>query len=408
MSPQDFRYSNDKNLFDLYLQNPKVIQIKEKIKNLVSGYGMSHTRNLYAHSVQLQPEIYPDIFKSLNETCKALGFKETIKVFINQSPFLNGYCFRDASGSPIMGLHSALVEKFTGDELKFVMGHELGHLMFEHSELPMPIIAQFRDPKGETLLKIESIIELFVWSRAAEISADRAGYAAIGNLEASVNALFKLSSGLSRQITLEQAKKYLTQIDAFQFTPSSSQAALDPQNKSLDCFQSHPFSPLRIQSLFLFDEFYNGKIKKEDCDHAVSEYLGVMKPKYLSLDDPGSKLLKYFLGYAGYALMHIDSKNENVEQEFLASLIGKDSIDDISFEKEDFVQKRVEVLIADIIEKCSSHQIMNMLLHLCLLVNVDGEHTQEETQLLQSYFVRLGSSEQACVSFLASIRNSLD
>jgi len=55
------------------------------------------------------------------------------------------------------------------DELNFIVGHELGHALFEHYALPTHGILD------EGNIDAEKAMRLMSWSRRAEVSADRAG-----------------------------------------------------------------------------------------------------------------------------------------------------------------------------------------------------------------------------------------
>ena len=88
-------------------------------------------------------------------------------------------------------LSSSLLEGFEPDGLQFVIGHELGHHLFDHRRIPVGALLG-----GEVQIGAALALRLFAWQRYAEISSDRAGLACAGRLEPAAHALFKLSSGL--------------------------------------------------------------------------------------------------------------------------------------------------------------------------------------------------------------------
>ena len=99
---------------------------------------------------------------------KILGLEDKdILPFIYNSHEVNAYC--SYSGQDIViGLSSQLVKLMSKNELVFVIGHELGHALYEHYKLPASGLCQGSIPPSRTL-------QLMSWSRQAEISADRAG-----------------------------------------------------------------------------------------------------------------------------------------------------------------------------------------------------------------------------------------
>ena len=65
---------------------------------------------------------------------------------------------------------SSLLEAFNDSELLFVMGHELGHHVYDHHQIPIGYVLRGRQPPPADLA-----LDLFAWARYAEISAERAG-----------------------------------------------------------------------------------------------------------------------------------------------------------------------------------------------------------------------------------------
>ena len=66
-------------------------------------------------------------------------------------------------------LSSRLLEAFSPEELRFVIGHELGHMVFDHFGIPMPHTAKVEDLAGP-LVSRANALRLYVWCRSAEIS----------------------------------------------------------------------------------------------------------------------------------------------------------------------------------------------------------------------------------------------
>jgi len=75
------------------------------------------------------------------------------------------------------------------DEICFIVGHEFGHALYDHHNLPAYGISQ------GARLPPSKLMRLMSWSRQSEISADRAGMLCCGSIDASVQALIKLSTG---------------------------------------------------------------------------------------------------------------------------------------------------------------------------------------------------------------------
>jgi Zn-dependent protease with chaperone function len=87
-------------------------------------------------------------------------------------------------------LHSGLVEALEEDELVAVLGHELGHTVFEHTFLSSLMGGMlYRRGLGGVLWSLVFLR----WRRLAENTADRVALLACGQLEVVIRALIKLT-----------------------------------------------------------------------------------------------------------------------------------------------------------------------------------------------------------------------
>src|SRR6476646_6576466 len=87
--------------------------------------------------------------------------------------------------------------KMTDSELAFVLGHEIGHIHFQHYRAKLVDSAIGSNEQGKS--RMPSLLQrrLQSWNRLAELSADRAGFAAAHDgLESIVSAFFKLATAL--------------------------------------------------------------------------------------------------------------------------------------------------------------------------------------------------------------------
>jgi len=80
------------------------------------------------------------------------------------------------------------------DELRFVVGHELGHVRLGHTTLNSLVGGMAGIPSPFVASAVLTTAFLW-WNRACEFSADRAGLLACGNPSKAVSALVKLAAG---------------------------------------------------------------------------------------------------------------------------------------------------------------------------------------------------------------------
>jgi Zn-dependent protease with chaperone function len=117
-------------------------------------------------------------------------------MYLDGNPQVNA--FTRGIASPVIVLNKGLVDIMDQGELKFVVGHELGHLklyhfairtMFDSSILRVPWIAYI------PLMIFKLIFLNGRMSRSFEYSADRAGLHATGNVHDAVSCMIKLKTG---------------------------------------------------------------------------------------------------------------------------------------------------------------------------------------------------------------------
>ena len=132
---------------------------------------------------------------------------------------------------PCLTVSAGLLRLFDGAELRFVIGHELGHYLFGHHELPSE--AEASTP--------ESALEAVRRSHYAELSADRAGLCACQDPDASIKAIIKLACGLPSEFLGPDFTSYVEQLRDLE----KSASVADESN-------THPLLPLRARNLVLF------------------------------------------------------------------------------------------------------------------------------------------------------------
>tara|TARA_Y100001958_G_scaffold106675_1_gene74656 strand:+ start:248 stop:1870 length:1623 start_codon:yes stop_codon:yes gene_type:complete len=185
-------------------------------------------------SINVNPDITPDIYMALKKCLNNLNFpEERLSAFVYPSSEVNATCFQGPDDKTIITFSSSLINLLSGEELQFVIGHELGHSLLHHIK---------------NVGKKESALDL-LYSRAAEISVDRIGLLASKDLNSSLKAIIKSSSGLDEKHIRFDVSAFLNQL---RNTSKSSSKIL--QNST------HPSFLLRAKSLLRFsmsDKFFN-------------------------------------------------------------------------------------------------------------------------------------------------------
>ena len=220
----------------------------EVIRKIVGFFGERGIRLLFqANAVRVGPAQFPVLHRLLAEVTTTLDWSDVPELYVTQTPFVNAAAV--GIDHPFIVLHSADLELLDHDELRVLIGHELGHVMSGHAlyrtvlllilELGfqnLPFLA------GLALLPVK--LALLEWYRKSELSADRAGLLASQDPRTSMRVFLKLAGGgkttdMDLDAFLAQAREY-----------EDKGGALDTIYKILNTLAiTHPFATLRAAEL---------------------------------------------------------------------------------------------------------------------------------------------------------------
>ena len=247
------------------------------LKSLLSIYGLRETVNLFikifstlfegfllGEAIKATEKSYPHIYKIGRRVSSILDLKNPPDIFVAQEPLFIAYTIGTKEKHQIV-LSSALVENFSEREISFVIGHEVGHIIFDHlvfhSLIAFWSLFISRIPFLKYIL-FPSFLPLLTWSRNAEISADRVGLFVSRDIKASINAMIKLSGGKGI-LKYVNPQEYMKQFDLLKKSPG----------RFLEIFSTHPFLPKRGKALFVFYNslFYKNVIKHKKITPSLKE-----------------------------------------------------------------------------------------------------------------------------------------
>jgi hypothetical protein len=238
------RFAPEKEAFDTFIQR---FGLEPVLRHFEESGGLSSFRDgILGGHLKLSPTLSPRIFGLLNDVTDALNFTEPLDVFVAEDARVNAFALHALDGMPHMVvLTSSLLERMDDAELRFVLGHEIGHLHYDHYRARLIPHAVGKDKDGDS--RMPSLLQrrLEIWNRLAEISADRAGFAATdGALEPIVSVFFKLASGLGPEHLKFDINAFLQQLEEIRTLA----------NREVICGFSHPVTPIRVRALQLFSE----------------------------------------------------------------------------------------------------------------------------------------------------------
>ena len=315
MNAQTARAQADRALMQALLETPRVRDLLRQLEQADEPYGTR--RNLLARALRLTRAVAPDTWAIVDHCAKTLDCATTLELYVFPSPQFNAACTPPENGRVFILLSSALLEAFDDDELTFVIGHELGHHVYDHHAIPLGLLLG-----GQGQLPVPELLQITAWQRHAEISADRAGLLCCGALEPAARALFKLSSGLAAAPDAARIQAFIQQADELY---READAATSPeQQQHHDWLASHPFSPIRLKAAQLFTDSraFQHDEPMEPLEEQVHELMALMDPSYLHEDSEAAEAMRRLLFAAGAVVAGAHDGVSKVEIEALASLLG--------------------------------------------------------------------------------------
>jgi Zn-dependent protease with chaperone function len=197
ISPRAFQHPADRAATAALNQIPYLDRVVRKLIEL--GYERALRQATLGSAVRLGQEQLPRIWVLEREVFHVLDLDDVPDLYLTQFPLANAMTF--GSGKPVIVLNSELVELLDADGLRVVIAHEAAHVLSDHVlyQTALVILLQLgtavRLPvfAGLPLLAIRTA--LLEWSRAAELSCDRAAALVTRDPMAVCGALMTIAGG---------------------------------------------------------------------------------------------------------------------------------------------------------------------------------------------------------------------
>jgi Zn-dependent protease with chaperone function len=196
----------------------------------------SHHDDLMRRAQRVNEETAPNLTRQV-EICRQRLQPGDLQVYLVRSRQLNAYTF-GLDSPKVVVLYGSLLQILDEDELRFVIGHEMGHVRLGHTWLNSLVGGMAGIPSSIFVTTFLALI-FRGWSRACEYSADRAGLLACGNPEKAISALVKLVAPRA-DLTPTEMSRALARLDAEDD---------DPGNVLGEFFATHPLTIRRVKEL---------------------------------------------------------------------------------------------------------------------------------------------------------------
>ncbi|MFF6956567.1 M48 family metalloprotease [Streptomyces sp. NPDC008317] len=199
-------------------------------------------------SVRVSDEQFAHLNAMLRDACYILDMEKVPAMYVTQDPQPNAMCI--GMDEPIIVVTTGLVELLDEEEMRAVVGHEVGHALSGHSVyrtillfLTSLALRVAWIPLGNLAI-LAIVTALREWFRKSELSADRAGLLVGQDVQASMRGLMKIAGG--NHLHEMNVDAFLKQADEFEAAGDLRDSVL----KILNVLpRSHPFTTVRAAEL---------------------------------------------------------------------------------------------------------------------------------------------------------------
>jgi len=270
-------------------------------------------------AIRVDERQFATLHRLLGEVGRTLDVGELPELYVSSDPVPRALTI--GMDRPFIVVTSGLVELFDDEEMRFALGHELGHAISGHAvyQTLLQRLIQLTGvlsviPGGS--LGVRAIMAaLYEWARKAELSADRAGLLAGQEPAAAHRAFMKLASG-----------GHLEHLDATSFFAQGQEydAAGDLRDSVIKLLlienRTHPFAVVRASELRRwidsgeYTRHLSGAYPRRDADDdaRVSEAAAAAARSYARTFEQTQDALGRFVhdasGWLGSAKLWFDDK----------------------------------------------------------------------------------------------------
>jgi len=239
-----------------------------------SGGENGEHRSFYRQKLPVSGEILPEVEKSLVDACQRLGLpRGAVHAFVRPSSEMNATCYSGIRGAAVIEINAGVIECLSTEELSYVIGHELGHYI-----LPVRWAKVLRDGAF-----MPASLEDARISRECELTMDRFGLLACGDLKHAGSAILKMQSGLSSRHIRSDLAAFI----------QNGRLAFEVEADDGETLSSHPPEFLRLRAInaFTMSDVFRQAAGKEGGQPIAEINAGVQRDLDRAVDALAQRLM---------------------------------------------------------------------------------------------------------------------
>lgn len=341
--------------------------------------------NMVANGLKVTKDTMESLYNICEEVKQSLEFNEEINFYIQGDSEINAYAYisEDPDKPHIIVINSGLFNLMDEKELRYIIGHEIGHLVNKDSYISR--LYNFLYPESNAPEILANRMSQYV--QLAEYAADRYGYQACMDLGACITAMYKLSCGLD-------LKKMDVSIDSL-INQNFEKTRYLVENRVV-CHSDHPTTPMRIHAIYLYAKCPTLKALEEGMDVLFESIPGMTQSDV----DYNMAVLS---ATAGIKLACQDGKMEKFERDIIVEEIAKYELEPSKLLKlalkcdvEEYYNKSISFILDQAPDKIED------FINYCIeLAFADKDFKQTELQLLLEMGKQAGLSDREVFEHIA-------
>ena len=266
LPPEEYEHPFDKAALKKLRSLPGMDTITNFMLNWT--YVKWHLVELKGSNFHVTQESCPELYELIKEVASTLEVENFPEIYTEWGYAVNGYT-TGVKEQTLLVLNSGAVDLLNDAQLKFVVGHEMGHIKSDHVLYHM--MAQLFSTMIGSIPLAESLLTpiqyaLLYWNRMSEFTADRAGLLACQDKEEAIKSIIKMAGVPMKYFDKLDEKSFIKQAEEFEIL---NRGLTDSAIRSLSIMtSSHPWTVFRAGELLKW-------IASGEYDRILNKYGGV-------------------------------------------------------------------------------------------------------------------------------------
>lgn len=405
----DVRYRGDASDVAELMTTYRVADYLETFEENRRQLDQGVRERLLKDGIRLSERLSPRIYAIFRDVCQALQLEAQAEVFCLPSPEINAFAILDVRKDvtySLVGVTAMALERLEDAELRSILGHELGHILFGNNRLAALISTDAANPSVTVLPALGESLYLR-WRKKAEISADRISILASRNFRSTATSLLKATFGLSERNLNLDIQALVGQVDEIRGRPELMEEA----------FASHPLLPIRLKAAELFSRSAKAKragypvegtpIGDGELEDAVDELVKLTRRYPFQ---PAHQAVMRVVALAGALLLSADKDVSDEEVKILVQILHRWFTDEPESEivtDRDQINVKLPEAVAIVCKEGELDDKAFILSRLTDIALADGALMDAESALILDMAKQLGVPAKIAYSIMVGAAQSI-